>query len=179
MNSRRASAVERVVATVTLEPAGQRQAILDRIKERGDDEREDRLADNIRSPEGLRLQVRLSAEDATGQLISSDCVDFGLGLQRRGVAAIYHRYHGPPIPTGCDEVEFLQRNYRVGHTDIEDAINQMLGRDPDQHRPPRLAWDNLVVALTAARVNASETDLIATPLTVILTPEVKADLDLA
>jgi hypothetical protein len=177
MNAR---AVQRVLATVSLEPTEQLQSLLDDAEDHIDDRADkDRLAANLRSPENLRLQVALSVEDTAGQLTSSDRVDFGLGLQRRGVSAIYHRYHGPPIPAGCDEVEFLQRNYRVGPADIEDAINQMLGRDPDQHRPPRLAWGNLIAALTAAGLTVSEADLIAAPLAVVLTPEVEADLDQA
>lgn len=173
-----ASALQRVVATVSVEPAEQREAVLDYVDDHLDDRAyKDRLAGNLRSTQKLRLQVTLSAEDANGQLISTGRVDFRLGLQRRGVGAIVHRYHGPPIPEGCDEADFLQRNYRVGRADIEDAINEMLGRDPEQDRPPELAWGNLVATLSTAGLTVSEADLIAAPLRVALTPDVEDDLN--
>ena len=45
-----------------------------------------------------------------------------------------------------------------------------------RHRPPRLSWENLIRALTDARVPVSEENLIA-PLTIELAPEVQAELD--
>lgn len=61
--------------------------------------------------------------------------------------------------------------------DIEDGINQMLGRDPELHHPPRLAWHNLISALSGAGINVAERDLIAVPLIVELSLEVQAELD--
>ena len=64
----------------------------------------------------------------------------------------------------------------AGLHDITDGINQMLGRDPTLHRPPRLSWDRLMAALTSAGVNVTEQDMIDAPLEVELLPEVSADL---
>jgi len=61
--------------------------------------------------------------------------------------------------------------------DIEDGVNQMLGRDPRLHRPPRLAWDSLIAALGSAGIDATEEQLIETPMTVELDGEVQAALD--
>jgi hypothetical protein len=67
--------------------------------------------------------------------------------------------------------------HRVDVHEIEDGINQMLGRDPSLHRPPRLSWHSLIRALDQAGVRVSERDLIDVPLTIELTPEVQAELD--
>jgi hypothetical protein len=94
---------------------------------------------------------------------------------RRG---IWHRWNGPPLP---DDREAADRLVLVEHRadvhDIEDGINQMLGRDPTLHRPPRLSWDGLINALREAGVPATELDLIKAPLTIELAPEVQAELD--
>ena len=63
--------------------------------------------------------------------------------------------------------------------DIEDAINQMLGRDPALHRPPRLSWQNLIRALEQAGIQVTERELILSPLTIELAPEVQAEFDRA
>jgi hypothetical protein len=68
---------------------------------------------------------------------------------------------------------------RVDIHDIEDAINQMLGRDPALHRPPRLSWQNVIRALEQAGIQVTERELILSPLTIELTPEVQAELDRA
>jgi hypothetical protein len=92
------------------------------------------------------------------------------------VDAIWHRYHGPPIPEGQNEVEYINQNYRLGLPDIEDAINQLLGRDAEQFRPPRLSWSRLVAALAAEGVDVTEDELIETPLAVKLGDDVAAAL---
>lgn len=68
-------------------------------------------------------------------------------------------------------------NYRVGIADIEDAINQLLGRDPEQHRPPRLTWEGMIGTLGRAGISVTEEQLIALPLTVELDREVQRTLD--
>jgi hypothetical protein len=52
----------------------------------------------------------------------------------------------------------------------------MLGRDPEQHRPPRLSWENVLAALSAAGVPATEQDLIDARLTLDLSDDVKAEI---
>ena len=93
------------------------------------------------------------------------------------MSVIWHRYRGPQLSQDpADEAELLDRSYRLGLTDIEDAINQMLGRDPEQRRPPRLAWGRLIEALADAGMVATEQELIDAPLTVELSPEVEAEI---
>ncbi len=68
------------------------------------------------------------------------------------------------------------RHHGVGWI-LQDGINQMLGRDPDLHHPPRLSWHKLISALSDAGIRITEQDLTAVPLAVELSPEAKAELD--
>ena len=72
----------------------------------------------------------------------------------------------------------IEENYHVGIADITDSINQMLGRDPDLHKPPILASGGLISALSDAGVRVTEDDLITLPLNVELDSAVQAELDL-
>ena len=132
-----------------------------------------------RDPQSFHVNVRLSALTDSGERVSSPQDDFGIGGPRHGVGAIWHRYRGPKLSEDPnEETELLNQTYRVGLSDIEDAINQMLGRDPEQHRPPRLSWGNLIDTLASAGVQVTEQQLIDAPLSVELSPRVKAELAL-
>jgi hypothetical protein len=167
--------VTRVHATVKL----QSSASAERAATRKDDLGEPRRPVQISSgnAENLSLRISLSAQDSTGRRINTSGRDFGISGPRRG---IWHRWHGPPLP---DEPELADRimlfEHRVDIHDIEDGINQMLGRDPTLHRPLRLAWQNLIEALEQAGVRVTEPELIDAPLTLELTPEVQAELERA
>lgn len=127
------------------------------------------------TPESLNVCVSLSAEDNDGRRIASEGFDFGMGGPRRG---IWHRWHGPPLPGDQEEADRLVLfEHRVDLHDIEDGINQMLGRDPTLHHPPRLSWDKLIAALDEAGVSVTERDLIEAPLIVELAPDLEAELD--
>jgi hypothetical protein len=124
------------------------------------------------SPDRYEVLVGLSAELTDGRRIQTPGIDFVMGGASRGVGAIHHRYKGPRLPEGEDERRAALECYRVGPWDIESGIDQMLGRDPEQHRPPRLSWENLIKALGNEGTVVSENDLIAAPLTVEFAPEV-------
>lgn len=70
-------------------------------------------------------------------------------------------------------------NGHVGMPDIEGGINRMLGRDPTLHRPPRLAWEQLIAALAANEIHVDEDELIEIPLTVELDEKVTVTLEAA
>lgn len=128
-------------------------------------------------PDRLAVTGRLFAETAQGQRLICDRLAMGIGLWRRGTSAIWKRYVGPP-PLPEDPVEqgrFLD-DYRLSRRDIEDAVNQILGRDPEQHRPPRLSWETLIEMLSKHGVELSESDLIAMPFRCELAPAVEAEL---
>jgi hypothetical protein len=164
--------VRRVFARVNLQSAS-----LAELRARASDQPDRSLRVNIVSgdPENLSLHVNLSAEVSDGRRIKTADPDFGISGPRRG---IWHRWHGPPLP---DDPELADRimlfEHRVDIHDIEDGINQMLGRDPALHHPPRLSWHNLINALNHAGIPVTERDLIKAPLTVELTPETQAELD--
>jgi hypothetical protein len=102
-----------------------------------------------RDPDKLHVSVRLTALTADGVSVTSDRDDFGITLWR----------HVPGLTR-----------------DIEDSINQMLGRDPKLHRPPRLAWGGLTDALTGTGIVVTEEELIEAPLTIELSPEAKVQI---
>jgi hypothetical protein len=52
----------------------------------------------------------------------------------------------------------------------------MLGRDPEQHRPPRLSWDTLIQTLADHGLDLAEEQLIALPFRCELAPDVEAVL---
>jgi hypothetical protein len=64
----------------------------------------------------------------------------------------------------------------VSMSDVQDAIDQMLGRDLEEHRPPQQSWDGLLGALRNAGVPTDEQELIATPLTVELSDDAAAEI---
>ncbi len=94
------------------------------------------------NPDSLSLHVNLSAEVSDGRRIKTVDPDFGIGGPRRG---IWHRWHGPPLPEKPELADGVMLfEHRVDIHDIEDGINQMLGRDPALHHPPRLSWYSLI-----------------------------------
>ncbi|HTX30163.1 MAG TPA: hypothetical protein VMD09_02195 [Solirubrobacteraceae bacterium] len=122
----------------------------------------------------LSVNVKLSAELCDGRRIAARTGHFGMSGPRHG---IWHRWHGPPLPADPEQANRLTlTEHHVDQHDIEDGINQMLGRDPELHHPPRLAWDGLIATLAEAGVHVTEQDLIETPLTVELTSDVQSEL---
>src|SRR5262249_36099006 len=109
-----------------------------------------------------------------GRRISARTGDFGISGPRRGV---WHRWHGPPLPDDPEEANRrMLEGHHVDRRDIEAGIDQMLGRDPDLHHRPRLAWDGLIAALADAGVRVTERGLIESPFNVELTAGVQAEL---
>ncbi len=107
--------------------------------------------------------AELFAQDRGGQRLLAGHASLGAGGQRRGVGAIWKRYTGPPLPADPVAERRALAAYCVQRQDVEDAINQLLGRDPEQHRPPRLAWASLIRTLAEHGAAVSEQELIAMP----------------
>ena len=128
-------------------------------------------------PDRLAVTGRLFADTSRGERLNCERLAMGIGLWRCGPSAIWKGYVGPPaLPEDPIERERFLEHYRVRHRDIEDAVNQMLGRDPDQHRPPRLSWDTLIELLSKHGIELSEAQLIALPFRCELSPEVQTQL---
>ena len=87
------------------------------------------------------------AVSADGSRITATHASMGAAAPSRGIAAITKRYAGPPLPEDPDARRRVLDAYRVQRHDVEDAMNQLLGRDPEMHRPPRLSWDPLIELL--------------------------------
>jgi hypothetical protein len=172
------SAVVGIVASVGLRGEAEKQAMVERFRHSHWAQQPGELASierDIRDPTMYTMEVTLSADLLDGRRVIGG--GFSFGGSRHGIAAIWHRYRGAQLSGDPEEHDrLLHQTYHVGLADIEDAVNQMLGRDPDQHRPPRLSWSGLQRALTEAGIEADEDELIAAPLTVKLSPDVKAEI---
>jgi hypothetical protein len=128
-------------------------------------------------PDRLAVNARLFAELVDGTRLRVTRGTMGAGMPRQGVAAIWKRYAGPPLPDDPDQRDRALENYRVARRDVEDAINQLLGRDPEQHRPPRLSWEPLIELLADHSIAVTDGDLIALPFTFEFSDQLLAELD--
>jgi hypothetical protein len=174
--SDRSPRVTAVFARVGLRSAAERIERLERLRavhEARDPARFKRLEEQQLSPHRYEVLVGLSAELTDGRRIRTPGTDFAMSGPCRGIGAIHHRYKGPPLPESEKERRAVLERYHVGPWDIESGIDQMLGRDPEQHRPPRLSWENLIRALGNEGIVVSEDDLIAAALTVEYAHEVR------
>jgi hypothetical protein len=108
-------------------------------------------------------RATLFAVSADGSRITMSHARMGAAGPSRGIAAIMKRYAGPPLPDDPDARRRVLDAYRVQRHDVEDAMNQLLGRDPEMHRPPRLSWGRLIELLAEHGKVVSEEELIAMP----------------
>jgi hypothetical protein len=104
----------------------------------------------------------LFAVSADGSRITATPARMGAAGPSRGIAAITKRYAGP-LPEDPEARRGVLDAYRVQRHDVEDAMNQLLGRDPEMHRPPRLSWDPLIELLAEHGKVVTEEELTATP----------------
>jgi hypothetical protein len=119
-----------------------------------------RIERSVLDPDTCNMNVTLAADLDDGRRFTAG--GFGFGGPRKGVGAIWHRYRGPQLSHDPAENDRLPNEaYHVGLPDIEDAINQLLGRDPNQHRPPRISWGHLLEALAEVGIETTEEELIA------------------
>ena len=105
----------------------------------------------------------LFAVTPDGSRITATPARMGAAGPRRRIAAITKRYAGPPLPEDPDARRRVLDVYRVQRRDVEDAMNQLLGRDPEMHRPPRLSWGPLIELLADHGNLVTEEELIAMP----------------
>jgi hypothetical protein len=108
-------------------------------------------------------EATLFAVSVDGSRITVPHASMGAAGPSRGIAAIAKRYVGPPLPEDPDACGRVLDAYRVQRHDVEDAMNQQLGRDPEMHRPPRLSWGHLIELLAEHGKVVTEEELIAMP----------------
>lgn len=74
----------------------------------------------------------------------------------------------------------ILRNYHVQPHDIEDHINDSLGRlprkAPDFPSSPTVGWANLIESLLAQGLVVTADDLVAAPMRIEFAPEVQSNL---
>lgn len=119
----------------------------------------------------------LFAVSTDGSRITGAPARMGAAGPRRGIAAITKRYAGSPLPEDPDARQRVLDAYSVQRHDVEDAMNQLLGRDPEMHRPPRLSWDPLIELLAEHGTAVSEDQLIAMPFEFEFSAEALAALE--
>ena len=119
----------------------------------------------------------LFAVSTDGSRITAAPARMGAAGPRRGIAAITKRYAGSPLPEDPDPRQRVLDAYHVQRHDVEDVMNQMLGRDPEMHRPPRLSWDPLIELLAEHGTAVSEDQLIAMPFEFEFSAEALAALE--
>jgi hypothetical protein len=129
--------VTRVRASVTLRTDERRRAMLERVSGSADDPAQPaRLRRSLLDPGTSAMSVSLAADSSDGRRIATGRRDFGFGGPRRGLAAIRSRYRGPLLSDDpAEHARLLDERYAVGLVDIEDAIDEHLGRVPSG-RPP-------------------------------------------
>jgi hypothetical protein len=127
-------------------------------------------------PDRLAVSAQLFADLVDGTRLRVTRGTMGAAMPRQGIAAIWKRYSGLPLPDDPDQRDRALENYRVTRQDVEDAINQLLGRDPEQHRPPRLSWEPLIELLAGHSITVTDDDLIALPFTFEFSDQLLAEL---
>ena len=133
------------------------------------------LVSDADKPAEYGMTATFTAELSDGRRVTAG--GHGFGGPRNGIGAIWHRYRGPQLSDDpAEHQRLLHETYHVGLSDIEDAINQALGRDPDQHRPPRLSWGPLQDPLAQAGIEMAEEELIALPLNIELSDQVQTEI---
>jgi hypothetical protein len=174
-----AAVIRQVRATAQLESMARRRKLLDGILAlEDDDRRREGFTTSLLSPRRLYLSVGLAADISDGRRIATSGRDFSLSTEMVEVETIRHGDHVRPIgsPSPDTSTSGLDPTCRVRLKEILDAMDTMLGRNPDMHRPPRLAWGNLIIALDKNGVQATEPMVIAAPFVVDLRPELRAVL---
>jgi len=116
----------------------------------------------ITSRDEWSAEATIFAVSADGSRITTPA-RMGAGGPRRGIAAITKRYAGAPLPEDPGARRRVLDAYRVQRHDVEDAMNQLLGRDPEMHRPPQLSWGPLIELLAEHGKVVTEEELIAMP----------------
>ena len=119
----------------------------------------------------------LFAVSADGGRITATPARMAAAGPSRGIGAITKRYAGPPLPEDPDARRRVLDAYRVQRHDVEDAMNQMLGRDPELHRPPRLSWGPLIELLAEHGKVVFEEELIAMPFLFEFSPDALVALE--
>ena len=129
------------------------------------------------APDQLPVSAQLFAETRSDVRLSVGRPTIIGPMARSGPSA---RWKDPPsLPSDPKQRERAlesYENYRVHRRDVEDVINYVLGRDPEQLRPPSLSWDPLMEVLGNEGIVVTEDELIAAPFAFEFSDEFLAEL---
>ena len=129
------------------------------------------------APDQLPVSAQLFAETRSGVRLTVGRPTIIGPMARSGPPA---RWKDPPSlahdPKQSEPVLYSYETYRVHRRDVEDVVNYVLGRDPEQLRPPSLSWGPLMEVLGNEGILVSEDDLIATPFSFEFSDEFLAEL---
>lgn len=171
----------RVIAVqvlIDLRSDEEKRALAELMRESlADDPDREEVFEHILDPGRYYMSARLRATLSDGRTVTSGGQDFGWAAPRDGIGAIVHRYRGPKLSDDPEEqTRLLDATYHVSYADVEDHVNAVLGRHLEIRRGGHLSWNRLLAALDAAGVDATEAELIAAPLKLILSAEVRAEI---
>jgi hypothetical protein len=128
------------------------------------------------NPDQITVSARLFAETATGARLNVSQDTIVGGMARRGeVAASWKR--GPQLSEDREERRQILERHRLERRDVEDVINSVLGRDPDQIRPFALSWGPLIDLLDRHGITVTEDELIAAPFVFEFSDALLAELE--
>jgi hypothetical protein len=128
-------------------------------------------------PRRLAVEVTAFAETTEGERIAPERPHNVTGFWRRGRGAIWKRYSGRPLPSDPVEEEAVLEQYRLQRQDVEDAINQMFGRDPEQDEVPQSAgWKELIKAVGEKGLDVTLEELKAAPFICEFSPGLMSQL---
>ena len=129
------------------------------------------------APDQLPVSAQLFAETRSGVRLTVGRPTIIGPMARSGPWA---RWKDPPSlprdPKQRGRVLQSYETYRVRRRDVEDVVNYVLGRDPEQLRPPSLSWGPLMNVLGNEGILVSENDLVATPFSFEFSDEFLAEL---
>jgi hypothetical protein len=127
----------------------------------------------------LVVEVTAFAEGTEGERIAPLRLHTEIAFWRHGRHAIWKRYTGSrPLPSDSVEEAAVLEQYRLQAQDVEDAVNQMFGRDPEQHQVPRsVGWQQLMMALGEEGIEVTIEELKAAPFVCELSPGLVGELD--
>jgi hypothetical protein len=128
------------------------------------------------NPDQVAISARLFAETATGARLNVSQATIVGGMPRHGeVGASWKR--GPGLPAGPGDGRQMYESHRLKRRDVEDVINSVLGRDPDQIRPFALSWGPLIDLLDRNGIVVTEDELVATPFVFEFSDALLAELE--
>ncbi len=134
--------LRRIIATVSLSPEDRKRvsALIAQLPGLTPERLQQTLDDRF-SPDRMHLCVSLGAELDEGAVVSSGTTDMAIGgLSKRDLLMAASTERPSPEQSLAEARRIHGPDVMRGASTIDEYVDQLLGRDPTLHRPPRLAW---------------------------------------